>query len=535
MPTRRVMGALRTHAVVIAIVLAALGLTALTVLLVDTKVSGSLAAGDMAAIYYGFILGAAAIVFAIAFADARYWPDIGQLARYCWLRTWLFLGAAAMVLSWVAAMLDNDGIGRAAAAVWVAAALLGTFSLMRVVKLSNATTLTGVMSEQLLTRVRKGRPIESFHLATREALAQGDPLRILDLTSQVSHIRRHAPELRVGRELQASYASAVVRASLVGDFDGSTAGHAVRDCLFAYAPEWVQPADPADLLPTVIIESAPTVARFEHRARMLAEDGVASVTNAMDVRNAALSVHENLRLLFDPEPKQNQQDVGEIALDLEVDRVLACYRALTIRPVPGASGACYSLYQHLSGRRFGGDYYAGAPILREVKQLPALSERAAVALEIIVAEQVVTCTSRLGHPPSGAGWYRADADRTVRGVMRIAASLGTFPSARQALRSWVSLTAQLHEHVPGFAHPPLRPAGPVLAVGLAISHLARLAVVDKGAPERCQAFLELLPRTVAPLVLHRLEELLGGVPVDGKVPEAAVWPLLVSAAGPEEG
>ncbi|GAA1160454.1 hypothetical protein [Ornithinicoccus hortensis] len=522
-------GAVRARVLGALAVLGAVALGVLTVLLVDADVGDSLAAGEMAAIYYGFLLGAAAIVFAIAFTHARYWPAIGQIARYCWLRTWVFLGAVAMVLSWLGAMLDSDELGRAGAAVWVAAALLGTFSLVRVVKLSNATTLNGVMSEQLLATVRAGRSLEPFHLAAREALAQSDPVRVRDLTGQLSHVRRVAPELAAGRELQASYATTVVRAALVGDFDGGTAGHAVREALFGYAPTWDSAQDRADLLTRVIVESAPTVARFEHRARMLAGAGVASVAHAMDVRSGALAVHQNLRLLFDPQPKRTEHDEGSVTLDLDLETALTCYRALTIRPVPDASSVCYALYQHVRGERFGGNYYAGAPILEELKASPEVSDQAALALELIVAEQIVTCTSREGQHPPGADWYAADDERTVRGVLRIAASLGAFTDARAARRSWLAHSARIHEPVPGFAHPPRRPSGPALVIGLAVSHLARLAVVDKGAPARCQDFLDLLPSDLAPLVRHRVVGLLGATQ------DEPLWPRFVAAAGPEEG
>ncbi|HOF62909.1 MAG TPA: hypothetical protein PLL54_01300 [Dermatophilaceae bacterium] len=473
--------------------------------LVGADASSAVTASQLASLYFGFLLSAAAIVFAVAFANDRHWPSIREIARFCHLAPWLLLGGLATVVSWYGSILDSGLLARIAASLWLLSTLVGTSSLYLIVKYSNVDVMNRAMAHRLLADLQEGRGTTALDRAIREALAQNDPLRIQDLCDQIHLVQVRRPQLEAGFEVALSFTRRVVYAALHGALDGPTAAHTIGQCLPGYVESWPREARAPEFLARRIRRLAPIYAEFENEARRQLEHADAPLADVLAVRHAAVAAHRALGLLFDPEPKRATGAEMDVALELTPDDALACYRALSVHDVPGSDSGVYAVFQHLTGQRFGGNFFQEAPILSDAIEasvhLPR--ERARATLEAIVAEQIIRCRSRMGGHGPHARFFASEARTHVIASLRIARSLGLFDDHRTALASWLSLTAGTVGAVSD--REGVTPLSALhMSLGLGCSHALRL--VDQGAAEVAD-FLASLPPGMGGAVARRLSHL----------------------------
>lgn len=461
-------------------------------------------ASQLAALYFGFLLSAAAIVFAVSFVDQRYWPSIRQVARFCSLGSWLFVGGIATLLSWLGTMLENELFARVAAAAWLASAATGTWSLVQILRYSNATTLNRAMSRVLLAEILRRNSVPSdFWRATREALSKGDPLSIQDLLRQIHYCQVHTPESPVVSRLGLAFTLDVSYSALRGRLDGLSAAETIKQCLPVCAESWDHLGRESDFWVHRILTLAPIFAELEYEARRALADPSANVSDVLAVRAAALQQHRALRLLFDQSPKRLDQPSSGTARAFPPHQAIECYRSLTLHGVPGSESAVYALYEHLTGDRYGRNYYQGAPILADTIRSVRL-DATQRSLELVVAEQIMQCTSSMRATGRNAKFHAKEERDSVIAMLRISRSLGEFTSAQEAAASWLKLAswAYLVEPSRGWTDEPTDPL--CLAIGLACSHALRMLTPG---PDRPAPFLERLPPGVGAAAELQLQKL----------------------------
>ena len=386
--------------------------------------------------YAGILLAAISILFAIAFADARYWPTLAELAWLCWIPQFLITSGVAALATWLVPTLDLAGAQLLPDLLWVGTAILGGVSVAKTIRLSSAKPLNDVMSSRLregmegmhpgaarAKRSRSVHDVDNFSRAVHESLADNDALMLRDLSDQFQAARAASPPAHQSEysHLGARLAQSAGVAGLFRELDGATTARTLHKLLEHPELAVEDPSSGTDALALRLehIEiTAPLLSRLETQCRLLGAAGHAALVDVLEVRRAALELLAKEAEWFDPSPKQMMRRRAAAAEhDWTPERALRCYRWLTVRPTPDSASSTYALYQHVSGQRYTGNYWTGSPIIRDICEHlgPALQDR----LLDVLAEQVITCTTSLHQRAGGpTTWHSQDDTRTTRSLLR---------------------------------------------------------------------------------------------------------------------
>lgn len=457
--------------------------------------------------YAGILLAAISILFAIAFADSRYWPSLAELSWLCWIPQFLTLGGLAALSTWSVPTFSLTSLQFVPDFLWIATLLLGSLSVMKTIQLSSARPLNDTMSARLGTSLgelpfprgkaalpssgpgvstKAVQDIENFRRAFREAVANGNVLSLRDLSDQFETAKRHSgPDSQTAfSTLGTGLAHEAAIAGLFRDLDGATTARTLRKLLrnptnvVGSSPG---PAGDHDEILHHIELSHPLLARVETQCRLLSESRTVAIVDVIDIRRAALELMSENIDWFDPSPKHLTRGRSESTPQAwRPATALRCFRWLTIRPTPGSASAIYALFQHATGRRYTGNYWTGSPILSET--LDALEPHLRSRLLDVIAEQIITCTTTLHtFPHSHDSWHSHDDAVTTRSLLRTVHSLERIHGTNHALeelRERVAATDPLF-FAPSAALP--TPTTRELAVGHAVLVALRLAREHEGA------------------------------------------------------
>lgn len=326
-------------------------------------------AGDLAKTFNDLVLSAAAIFFAFSFADARYWPTIGEAAAASYFYAWGAAVIISMIVDWTGTYVNIQSWDRISLILWFISSTLATLSLFRILRLGDPERLNSYLARNLVRTLYRGNS-DRFMRAAREAVVTGADLTVRDLTDQLSLALKATSPTEYKIRFTAEFVSEITWAAFGGSISGLTAARTIEHVL---APETFLGAAlhnrKQDRLRTQIIVDGirnfvPILTRFDSQAQTLADDSTRHDFKV--IATASLRVLQQYVLLLDPSPKKHDSDVDKFVLSLNSDQALDCLRAFMLRPTAEATSSVYSVYQHITGARYQGDYWAGSPILKDM-------------------------------------------------------------------------------------------------------------------------------------------------------------------------
>lgn len=424
-------------------------------------------AGAIAKTFNDLILSAAAIFFAFSFADARYWPTIGEAAAMSYFYTWGPAVVLSMIVDWTGTYIRSDAWQLVSLVLWFLSSALAIVSVVQILRLGNPARMNDYLAKNLIRGLRAGDATR-FLRAAREAVVTGADLMARDLTDQLSQaIARQRPDERIIR-VAADFTSEITWGAFTGTLSPLTAARSIDRVL---APEHIlghvldaERDDASDAVVEAIHILVPLLSRFESQGRMLAEHAEFTV-----ITDAALRAIQCYTTLIDPEPKSTEGPLERFTVRLALDQALRCFHAFATRPSPASAYAVYSLFQHVVGERYTGNFWDGAPILRDLAaRVPGGFD---TELRVVAARAILTSTLPSLKDSAGEG-LGSERFVAVSNWTRLLLSLGPFGSAREAFDSWLSSFLRSHPvpSAPGDAD-----LGEYeIAVGIAALHLLLL-------------------------------------------------------------
>lgn len=358
--------------IVIAIAVVVLFTAYSTVVGISNPDGASAPSITMAQSFNNLVLTAAAIFFAFSFADARYWPTIGEAAAASYFGWWGAVAFCAMVVDWTAQYTSSYSLTFLSLVLWFISSGLAVLSLVRILYIGNPRRLNEYQAKSLAKLLNKGKA-DRFLRATREATTIGADLMVRDLTDQLELALRDSPPRSYNVRIAAEFVSEVTWECYGGGITGLTAARAMRRVL---APETVlstrvdgvdsdKGREHLDVVAQHALEViVPLLTRFIGQARYFSERG--ERRSYEPVISAGESLLGEFAVVFDPAPQVQESELARHKLDLKTDQVLSIYRAFSIRPNIATPASIYSVYQHVTGNRFPGDYWKSDPIVSDL-------------------------------------------------------------------------------------------------------------------------------------------------------------------------
>lgn len=398
----------------------------------------------MAQAFNNLVLTAAAIFFAFSFADARYWPTIGEAALASFFGWWGIVAVFGMVVDWTGQYTSNSLLTLLSLILWFIASGLSVLCLVRILYIGNPQRLNEYLGRSLARLLKKGDAAR-FLRATREATTIGADLMIRDLTDQLEMALKSFPPSRAGVRTAAEFVSETTWECFGDSITGLTAARAMRNIL-----------DPGVLIPVdgqtrywksgkedyieVVGETfeliVPLISRFISQAKYFSEQG--EKRSYESIITAGEHLLGEYATVFDPEPQVQNTSLARQKLALSNSQVLSIYRAFSIRPCISTPRTTYSVYQLLTGTRFPGDYWKSDPIVRQLidetyDTAPHLeSEISGIYSDSLLSWTLAPLADHLGTSEEIDGKELIAASAWLKIIL----SIGSIDDSESALRIW---------------------------------------------------------------------------------------------------
>ena len=326
----------------------------------------------MAQSFNNLILTAAAIFFAFSFADARYWPTIGEAAAASFFGWWGAVAICGMIVDWTAQYTSSPTLTFVSLVLWFLSSGLAVLSLVRILYIGNPRRLNEYQGRSLAKLLAK-KDATRFLRATREATTIGADLMVRDLTDQLELALQSSEPTRYSVRVAAEFISEVTWECFGGSITGLTAARALRRVLapqtaISYRRKIVdgkEGTEPFDEVAQQAIEVfVPLLTRFVSQARYFADLGERQSFES--IITAGEQLLSDYATVFDPEPQVQESELARRKLELTTHQILSVYRAFAIRPCIATPASIYSVYQHVTSERFPGDYWKSDPVVADL-------------------------------------------------------------------------------------------------------------------------------------------------------------------------
>lgn len=145
---------------------------------------------------HGTLLATAAIIFAVAFADVRFWPSLRYVAKATLLWHWVVLSACISGIQALSAVRNEEILSWLVPIGWTSVCLIGLVSCGKILHYSDSNHMNSELGKRLAEASAKD--IDRFEKAALEAIAVSDEIRLRDLADQVKSARTSneaSPEL----------------------------------------------------------------------------------------------------------------------------------------------------------------------------------------------------------------------------------------------------------------------------------------------------------------------------------------------------
>lgn len=398
----------------------------------------------MAQSFNNLVLTAAAIFFAFSFADARHWPTIGEAAGASFFGWWGAVVICGMVIDWTAQYTSSPTLTFISLVLWFLSSGLAVLSLVRILYIGNPRRLNEYQGRSLAKLLVK-KDATRFLRATREATTIGADLMVRDLTDQLELALQNSDPARYSVRIAAVFISEVTWECFGGSITGLTTARAMRRVLSPHTVisnrleivDGREGTEPFDEVAQQALEVfVPLLTRFVSQARYFADLGERQSFESIIITGEALL--SDYATIFDPEPQVQDSELARRKLELTTPQILSVYRAFAIRPCIATPATIYSVYQHVTGERFAGDYWISDPIVADLVERSGPKRRAiGFQLAGIYSESLLSWTLQ---PLS----HHVDSSETGDGKDLIAASAwlkimlsqGIIESASSARSFW---------------------------------------------------------------------------------------------------
>ncbi|MGW1159141.1 hypothetical protein ACWD48_13120 [Streptomyces sp. NPDC002519] len=519
--------------------------------------------------FFATLLTGEAVIFALTFSAASSWPSLRAIDGHIAFREWVLIGWFAALFTGCGLLGGNEASATYGALLFLLANIFGIFSFVQLFGLASIggrnrllrRTLTEALARQgtvpgSASPEPENDPIIHTYLGTvSQAATSNDPTAIRHLVNQLVEAEVPAEAADGTITVHLDVLHRLSRATLVSGADPVqviVCAHALIDSIIRHSRRLPDPAPALGALSRYLAWLANTVLLMSVR-------GVASNRAAREL--VALTTDARLKILrcVDPDPKSaNTRDELGTIFTRPIQVLLWSGDFSEFHGAHQAS-ALYGAYEILTGAKFMGNYWDGASILAQLRQVlygaDALSTPEADAARSAFASvqgydhfwALVSVTAlatlrdaRLPHPPELIRPEFTPDQQLLGAYLRTFAThryFSTAAEAREALLGLISRAdppsspaAEIRRARRGHSYqvpaplvePHQRPAAMLLAIACRIAPLA-----PGDSDTALRAFLASLPTHALKAAARLAARVLPGAAEEGQPAEAIVTGLRV--------
>lgn len=304
------------------------------------------------------LLAVAAIVFAVAFANVRYWPSLKFVSRKTYLGLWIIVSILAHILAAISNNFTSIAADYTSWLPWLVSVILGIISCYRILKLSDSSAMNAMLGARLAEQ--REEDLVSVDNAVKEAIASGNELALRDIIEQLmftvkkgavnnglSELIKTVCERQFDRIIADGEGVETLELLLTGiskiDHCGSTASDSEHG---------------VGLNSKHLSDFLAMLSRSRTRVYLAVRDGV------MENRLGALV----MQLVADSQNSiiKNIDSRLTGSRALKPEDVMKIWQGLNRRPTNEGLFFSYILYQSLLKQRYSGDFYKGALLLDDL-------------------------------------------------------------------------------------------------------------------------------------------------------------------------
>jgi hypothetical protein len=398
------------------------------------------AAAGLAVGFYGCLLTGASVLFAVTFSNGDRWPSVAQVARHTLLTEWIVLGGAATVTAAVGAALGWDRTWSAVMLILVVADIVGMISFRRLLRISSPTGRNRLLARELSAALRvgdaPGRQTLGQYLKTMDhALSEGRGRDADSLVDQLTQARADSLEWR---EAQFRVVRACIRATLLGGADPMLTCRSISTLVDAS----LSFNKCTDLNAVHLARTSRLFAWASNASLVMASQGSLPTATARQLIATALAGREKIKDRVDPDPRLGHADHLPSPVQ-GPDQALFWFRDYVSHQGSFTGTAAYVLFQHVTGDRYGGNYFDGAPVLGDLlDRNPGAFSGSPVRQEgedwlaACAVEALATYRSpQWGHPPALVFPEFTSEETFLSAYLGVFAAIGGVDTPEQAAES----------------------------------------------------------------------------------------------------
>ncbi|MBT2493864.1 hypothetical protein J7E96_36305 [Streptomyces sp. ISL-96] len=337
------------------------------------------AATQFSVAFFATLLTGEAVIFALTFSSASSWPSLRAIDSHIAFREWVFVGWLAAMFTACGLLAKNEVSATYGALLFLLANILGVFSFIRLFGLASVGGRNRLLRRTLahgLVELRgqelrfdqelSDDPVAAAYLGTLDqAISSNDPTSIRNLVGQLVDARVPAPANENAVALHLEVLHRLARAALVRGADPIVVTGCADKLIGSALDQARALPDPAAVLGAV----SRYLGWLGSTAMLMSVRNIASSRAAREL--VVMSVDCRLRILLrvDPDPKTvNSPDEVDSVLADPVG-VLLWVRDFTEFHGAHQANAFYGVFQFLTGRKFMGNYWDGASVLGQMRQV----------------------------------------------------------------------------------------------------------------------------------------------------------------------